>query len=431
MRLLRKATKILAVIVLCGFAGVGLLLSGLWIDHHQETELLAPTGQLAVGRITFDWRDPRRQELMAPHAGIPREIFAWVWYPASAQSRSQPADYFPSSWRDAFNRQRGWFLTEFLWRDLSRVHAHSAESPRLSDAEKEYPVIVMRAGLAVDTAEYTSLAEDLASHGYVVVGFDAPYRSTVVVFPDGRVVARTPQDNADLLSGNAQKQLATRLMQAWTSDMGFALDHMEKLNANDPSGRFTGRLDLSKVGVFGHSLGGATALQFCHEDMRCKAGADIDGAPLGSAVTDGVKQPFLFLLSDHSSEPKTQTAPVLADMRAIYDRLPKDKRLWIVLRGSEHFGFMDLTPLPLQFAHALGIVRMSSRRQIEITRDCLRTFFGVYLKGAPPSTLRLLRKYPQVEYSREGSAGDASGPWSSFVATTRHHRTKLLQNRYH
>jgi pimeloyl-ACP methyl ester carboxylesterase len=243
----------------------------------------------------------------------------------------------------------------------------------------------------------------LASHGYVVVGFDAPYRSTVVVFPDGRLIARTPQNNADLVdlvAGDRQKQLATMLMQAWSADMSFALDRLEQLDANDPTGRLTGRLDPKKVGVFGHSLGGATALQFCHDDLRRKVGVDIDGAPLGSAVRDGVTQPFLFLLSDHSREPKAETGPVVADIRSIYDGLPEDQRLWIVLRGADHFGFMDLTPLPLQIAHFLRVVPLGGKRQIVITRDCLRRFFDVYLKGAASYTLRSLSKYPQVEWSR-------------------------------
>ena len=84
--------------------------------------------------------------------------------------------------------------------------------------------------------------------------------------------------------------------------MGFALDQLERLNTSDPSGRFLGRLDMQRVGVFGHSLGGATALQFCHDDSRCKAGIDVDGAPLGNVIAEGVTQPFMFLLSDHSGE---------------------------------------------------------------------------------------------------------------------------------
>ena len=195
----------------------------------------------------------------------------------------------------------------------------------------------MRAGLAALTTDYTTLVEDLASHGYVVVGFDAPYRSFVVVFPDGRVIARAPQNSADLVSGSLQEQLADQLAQAWSADMGFALDQLERLNASDPSGRFLGRLDMQWVGVFGHSLGGATALQFCHDDSRCKAGIDVDGAPLGCIVADGVTQPFLFLLSNHKGESDAGEPEAIrqagANIHSIYDRLPEDRRLMIMIRG--------------------------------------------------------------------------------------------------
>lgn len=400
MRVLRRVGRILTAIGICALAALVFLLCGLWLDHHQKTILLTPTGQYAVGRITYDWRDANQQELMAPHSGVPREIFGWIWYPASTQTGAKPVDYFPLSWRNALNQQRGWFLTNFLWRDFSRVHAHSLEAPPIAPSKQSYPVLLMRAGAAAEIASYSSLAEDLASHGYIVVGFDAPYRSTMVVFPDGRNIARTSQNNADLLSGEQQKQLGIKLVQAWSSDMRFALDQLNELNASDPSDRFKGRLDLARVGVFGHSLGGATALQFCDDDSQCIAGADVDGAPLGSVVKDGVKQPFLFLLSDHSREPKSETAPVIADLHSIYDRLPADRRLWIALKGAGHYGFTDLTVLPLHIAHFLNIVPMSDKRQIEITRDCLRAFFDVYLKGAPPSGLNSLSRYNEIEYTR-------------------------------
>ena len=42
--------------------------------------------------------------------------------------------------------------------------------------------------------------------------------------------------------------------------MAFALDPLAQLNTADPAGEFTGRLDLTRVGIFGHSFGGAHLL---------------------------------------------------------------------------------------------------------------------------------------------------------------------------
>lgn len=69
-------------------------------------------------------------------------------------------------------------MTKFLTRDLTLVHTHSTSDPDLSPEQRSYPVIIMRAGGGALTTHFTTLAEDLASHGYVVVGFDAPYRTS-------------------------------------------------------------------------------------------------------------------------------------------------------------------------------------------------------------------------------------------------------------
>jgi dienelactone hydrolase len=345
---------------------------------------------------------------MAPQPGAKRELFAWIWYPAAPRPASQEIEeYLPAPWRAALERQMSVLLTQFLTRDLSRVRAHSIANAEVSPAQRTYPVILMRAGLAAETTNYTSLAEDLASHGYVVVGFDVPYRSFVVVFPDGRVIERAPQNNADLLSGTEQEQLATKLVQAWSADMGFATDQLERLDASDPSGKFFERLDMQRIGVFGHSLGGATALQFCHNDARCKAGIDVDGAPLGSVIAEGVSQPFLFLMSDHGGEWVEGEPEAIrnagTNIQSIYDRLPSDRRLEIMIRGANHYGFSDdgamlKSPLIMGALHKLGIVHLDGRRQIAVTKHYISTFFDVYLKGAPVSELASLPEYPEVEY---------------------------------
>src|SRR6202043_4012110 len=198
-------------------------------------------------------------------------------------------------------------------------------------------------GPAGPGTSYTTLAEDLASHGYVVAGIDAPYRSGVVVFPDGRVIRRTDENELDGYDGEDFRRVAGRLLTAWTSDMAFALDRLAQLNAFDPSGKFTGRLDLTRVGALGLSFGGAQAAQFCHDDARCKAAIDIDGGPFGSVVQEGMQKPFMFLISMTGSgvPADPETRQVAADIRSIYDRLPRSTRLWMFIRGANHFLYSD------------------------------------------------------------------------------------------
>src|SRR5271165_224743 len=341
-RLARRIAKGFAALAMLGVVAAGALLGALWLEHRTEITLPTPTGPFAVGRATYEWADDVHPDTLTPVPGTKRELLAWIWYPAAPRQPAQTVDdYLPAPWRTALERHGGVLLTQFLTRDLSRVRAHSIRDAEVSPQHSSYPVVLMRAGLAAQTTDYTTLSEDLASHGYVVAGFDAPYRTIVVVLPDGRVIERARQNDADLVSGPEQEQLGIRLVQAWSADMSFALDRLDRLNTSDSSSRFLGRLDMLRVGVFGHSLGGATALRFCHDDPRCKAGIDVDGAPLGNVIAEGVTQPFMFLLSDHRSEPDTETRPVMASIRSIYDRLPGDSRLEIVIRGANHFGFSD------------------------------------------------------------------------------------------
>src|ERR1700674_400771 len=403
-----RAIKIGVVVALFAVVAIAFLLGLMWLDHNRETTLPTPTGPLAVGRPTDVWSGPAHLGRTAPPPGTKRELLAWIWFPAAPRQPSQAFDdYLPAPWRTALERQSGALLTNVLTRDLSRVRAHSIRDAELSPQNRSYPLVLMRAGLAALTTDYTTLVEDLASHGYVVVGFDAPYRSFVVVFPDGRVIARAPQNNADVVSGPLQEQLANKLAQAWSADMGFALDQLERLNASDPSGRFLGRLDMQRVGVFGHSLGGATALQFCHDDSRCEAGIDVDGAPLGRVVADGVTQPFMFLLSDHRGESDAGESEAIrqagANIHSIYDRLPDDRGLMIMIRGADHYRFSDdgamlKSPLMMRVLRTVGVVRLDGRRQLALTAHYISTFFDVYLKGAPAPQLKSQPEYPEIEY---------------------------------
>jgi len=264
----------------------------------------------------------------------------------------------------------------------------------------------MRAGASSGVLNYSTLAEDLASHGYIVVGFDAPYRTGLVVFPNGRVIGRTKENNPEACVVPDRTQMercVSRVMTAWTSDIAFVLDRLTQLNQSDSSGKFTGRLDMARVGVFGHSLGGAVAVQFCHEDSRCKAGIDIDGAPHGSVIQAGLSQPFMFLLSDHGDASDPESIQILTDIQSVYDRLPPDGRLRGTIRGAFHYTFSDDGALLKSHIvrgamRVFGKLGMSGRRQLAVTTYCVHTFFDAYLKGASGARLKITSPlFPEIQ----------------------------------
>lgn len=386
MPTLKRSLTVVATLALIAALGFALLLALLWREHERVVVLPAPTGPLAVGRTMMAWTDPAHRDELAPTPNTPRQLVVWIWYPASQTGAGRAADYLPASWRAALDRQRPVWMSAFIDHDLSRVRTHSTMDPPLADAELRYPIVILRAGLSALVASYTTLAEDLASRGYVVVGFDAPFRTTLVVFPDGAIRVRTRENDPERASDdNGQRRIVERLLTAWTSDTSFVLDRLAQLGAGEPPSRFAGRLDLQRVGVLGHSLGGAVAAQFCHADARCKAGIDMDGAPYGSVVGEGLHKPFMFLLSDHRADTDAQSRRIEHDILAIYDSIPAGERVKVEIPGANHYGFGDVVLLKSQMLRrglrAVGVMGMGAVEQLEATRDDVGAFFDRYLKG--------------------------------------------------
>ena len=144
---------------------------------------------------------------------------------------------------------------------------------------------------------------------------------------------------------------------------------------------------------------------FCHEDARCKAGIDLDGAPHGNVIQTGLYRPFMFLMSDHSHENDPESHQIITNIQAIYDRLPPDGRLRVVIRGANHFTFSDDGALLKSHVirglfRAMGKLGIDGDRQLAITSCCLRNFFDTYLKGTSSTTNIQATQYPEIQAVR-------------------------------
>src|SRR5262249_62077921 len=109
--------------------------------------------------------------------------------------------------------------------------------------------------------------EDVVSHGYIVAGIVPTYFSRYTVFSD-RVVGQY-QDWRDVPGAprlSADRGLASEpIYRLWTGDMRFALNQLEKVNA-DPKSPLKGRMDFDHVGAFGHSMGMTATAQVAKDD---------------------------------------------------------------------------------------------------------------------------------------------------------------------
>jgi hypothetical protein len=242
-----------------------------------------------------------------------------------------------------------------------------------------------------------------------------PHGAMMTVFADGRVAvnkrAALPYDGPEAEYLPAARRLADQ----WVGDMRFALNYLTQLNEGDPQNRFTGSLDMGRIGVFGHSTGGGAVLQLAGTDDRVKAGLteDIYLTPVCDEVLDrGVPQPFAFLFSQVWAEDRESgNNRTLRDFAA---RLHSPHYTMHIL-GTTHYDFTDLPALsPL--AHALGLKGpIRGRRVHQIVNDYSLAFFNQYLKGeASPLLAGPSQDFPEVVFD-EAHRGDllTSAAWAA------------------
>jgi predicted dienelactone hydrolase len=135
---------------------------------------------------------------------------------------------------------------------------------------------------------YSSLAEELASNGYIVASISHTYDASLTVFPDGRSVRQASVLAAESsLDTETVNHLDQEDVNIRVDDARFVLNELTNLNADDPQNLLTGHLDLNRVGIFGHSMGGNTVVQAMLLDSRFKAGLDLDGNRLLNATLLG------------------------------------------------------------------------------------------------------------------------------------------------
>lgn len=369
-------------------------------------ELPAPSGKLPIGTTRWVVTDASRDETFA--SGRKRDIEIVAWYPREASASGDNAPYMRDSMEEALSFARLAKLGDAFNR-LVAVTTHSMLDAAPARTPARVPVIVFQHGYTGLPSSHTALMEDLASHGWAVLNVIHPYEATAAKLADGTIVTFTDEKNAmrapimDVLNewgpegGTMEKIVAAtsdtekeklmrgylaalpktnEVVRRWTLDAKYALDHLPTSGA---AGRIAAKLDLGRLGVAGHSMGGVAGAELCVEERRCKAALNLDGIPqYGSMIDAPMPAPFLMVYSGR---------PGRAGASDIIYRRSASKYYRIDVADALHLDFTDMNLWggPLRQRGAYG--KIDPVRAALVTRTVVREFFAQEILKQPSPLL--------------------------------------------
>jgi len=369
--------------------------------------LPAPTGPLAVGRTSVVWHDAARS----------RDLRIDIWYPAAATD-APPAPYLADL--AAIEQTIGTPAVktavrkayDAIERRADQSYALAAPPP----APGRHRVLVFSHGFGESSQFYAALLEDLASCGYVVLGIEHPGDAFASVV-NGRVI---PFDDAAWQQARATPDGAVAYQVAQvvvhSADLRFVIDRLRTQPL--PLGL---DVERTRIGVFGHSLGGMAAAGVCTaEPVAACANLDADYEGLPWLRDAGPPtRPFLFFATPHSIY-ASPTLPVPTDdelrkmstTREAYNAeahqtqaaqdaamagLAVGHRIAVETAEFTHGSFMDLGLLAPALA---GEARGRALANLAFSRRYLRAFFDTYLANKRDPALDETSRDPRVRIER-------------------------------
>ncbi len=344
----------------------------------------APTGPEIVGTSIMHLTDHVREDPYLNN-GTKRELAVRLWYPATLRSTQDcaPAAYTsPAVWN---------YFAEIVGVRPFPVKTNSCwEAPV---AAGRHPVVVFTPGFTSTFTDYTFLMEDLASRGYVVAAVAHTYETTAVELGDGRLAKSVLGSHLGGLMQGDDRSLSTAVY-ARLLDLKSVVNELERSNARRDSA-FLSKLELSKIAVVGHSLGGLTALLGIELEPRLKTAILMDGF-LPEALPSATKKPVLILAAGRERwEP--------AECR-LWNNL-EGPRLAVNLRGAEHVALGDWIWLARD---SVQTGPMGPDKTLAAVRDYVAAFLDANLRGVTldPEKEMLLNgtssNYPDAVVTKQG-----------------------------
>lgn len=269
------------------------------------------------------------------------------------------------------------------------------------EADETYPLILFSHGAFGVKSSNTSTFMALASSGYVVCSVDHPYHAAGTVDAEGTLTIGSRAFMEEVLEVNGEKydeQAQYAIFNKWmtlrTGDLNFVLDHILEKPENT-SAEIYNRIDPDKIGLMGHSLGGAASAQLGRDRYDIRGVINLDGSMLGEyqldADGDPVQSnrpyplPLLNFYSEDVLEARRENPEEVYINHHISSISPAAYETYV--KGSNHMSYTDLPLFSPFLANQLSSISGGSAKAKVDATYCIETmnqlvleFFDCFVK---------------------------------------------------
>jgi len=286
--------------------------------------------------------------------------------------------------------------------DVDRIEAYSNEGdnrkitiqfwyPEVESENEKYPLVIFSHGAFGFRGSNYSTFMELASNGYVVCSIDHTYQSFFSKQTDGKMVIVNNDfinDAIAVQNGDYDDEKTYELSHEWlklrTDDINFVLEEI----LNNKHDEYVYKIiDTEKIGLSGHSLGGATAAELGRMRKDIDAVIVIDGTMIGEEIdfvdgksvlnNDVYPVPILNIYNDEHYNEALLNSSNYANMVASENAVDSHD---VVFKESGHLNFTDLPLFSPFFAKMLGTGNIDKVYCIEKMNNVVLDYFNYYLK---------------------------------------------------
>lgn len=290
-----------------------------------------------IGAKQYSWEDTGRLD---EYYGEARKVNVRVWYPSNKFTSSSLRASYLLFGEKLYKKLEGW--TEEDYKSVQEVKTASLIGIPIQDNLTKAPLLIFSPSLGGNLSYYTYYAEYFAKKGYIVMGINHLYESEAVVadekvylanhsFQDSLKSLKIPDD----ISAEQYRESMGLRQKILAQDIQFSLD---QLLADE---EIKNAIDTSKIGIFGHSVGGAGAVYCSILDKRIKVVINLDGTPPSIALNNGIDIPYLFIedMTDYKNHEGHATQ---YKRRSDFCELNRADSWRVLVKGFNHNSFLDI-----------------------------------------------------------------------------------------